>query len=201
MNFSGSGLISGQATIANISYLSTPYSIEFIIYDSNVPATQTGDAPSSFTKFAGETFIIPTQGNIVRTEQSYSFPPGGGDVVVTDVNIPLHAWSDGNGLYFPGDTYTMTDSDITLSAIWETISAPTVSSVSPSSASIGATVNIYGSRLGTANTINFWRNKPATFTVLSDSHIQAVVPTASTDGRINVFTIGGLGTYLGFDVV
>ena len=179
----------------------SPRTVSFSIYDANVPATQTGDAPSGFTKFAGETFIIPTQGNIVRTEQSYSVPPGGGDVVVTDVNIPLHAWSDGNGLYFPGDTYTMPDSDITLSAIWETISAPGISSVSPSSASIGSTVNIYGSALGTTNTINFWRNKSAVFTVLSDSHIQAVVPAASTDGRINVFTIGGLGTYLNFDVV
>ena len=173
----------------------------FVIYDNNVPATQTGDAPSSFTKFAGETFIIPTQGNIVRTEQSYSVPPGGGDVVVTDVNIPLHAWSDGNGLYFPGDTYTMPSSNITLSAIWETISAPGISSVSPSSASIGSTVNIYGSGLGTTNTVNFWRNKPATFIVLSDSHIQATVPSEATDGRINVFTIGGIGSFVGFDVV
>lgn len=175
------------------------YTVSFSVYDSNLPATQTGDAPVISDKMAGETFTIPDQGNLVRTETSYQVPPGGGDVQQVPTNITLYAWSDGNAIYFPGDTYTMPNSNITLYAIWNTLYSPSITSISPNPSGIGTEVDIYGYALATTNSVKFNRNKFATFTVISDTHIKAIVPSGATNGTVAIGTNnGGLDTISGF---
>lgn len=166
-----------------------PYTISFTVYDPNLPATQTGNPEPITDKMAGETFIIPGQGNMVRTEQSYQSPPGGGNIIITDVNIPLYGWTDGDSLYLPGDIYTMPNSNITLRAIWQTRYAPTINGVDPSFGSVGDTVTIFGNNLGSTTQVKFWRNKPTSFVVINDNEITAVVPEGAVTGSIFV-TLG-----------
>lgn len=179
----------------------TSYTVSFSIYDSSLSATQTGDAPNNLTKFAGDTFIIPDQGNIVRTEISYQFPPGGGDIQQIPTNITLYGWSDGNNVYLPGDTYTMPNSDVTLSAIWNTIYAGSISSVSTNTASVGTVIDFYGIAIGTTNGVKFNRNKYATFKVFSDYHVQATVPAGARSGNVFFYGTNSQATYFGFTVV
>lgn len=173
-----------------------PYTVSFSIYDVNLPATQTGNPEPISDKMAGETFIIPTQGNMVRTEQTYSSPPGGGNIIIGTINIPLYAWSDGNGLYFPGETYTMPNSDITLSAIWLTEYSPSISTMDPFYVSHGDTITITGFALGATEEVEFNRNFVAEFTIISDYEIRVVVPPSATGtdenpGRLTIVTISG----------
>lgn len=178
-----------------------PYTISVVTYDTALPATQTGDNPVITDKMAGETFIIPDQGTLVRTEISYQSPPGGGPIQQIPTNITLYGWSDGNAIYFPGDTYTMPNSDITLYAIWNTLYAPDITSITPNPSGIGTEVDIYGYVLATTDSVKFNRNKFATFTVLSDTHIRATVPSGATNGSVALTTSnGGLAVFSGFTI-
>jgi hypothetical protein len=193
MQISGVGAVAGDGVFSKL----TPHTVSFIIYDDNLPATMTGDAPSTFNKSVGDTFLIPTQGNMTRTEQSYSFPIGGGNVIVEDVNILLHGWTDGNGLYFPGDTYTMPNSNVTLSAIWKTKYSPSFASFEPFLVSHGDVITITGTNLGSVNRVTFRPNRQSpSFTVVNDSMIRVVVPSGavgsqSTPGQIAVRLASG----------
>ena len=175
-----------------------PFTVSFSIYDTLYPATQTGDAPQTFTKMAGETFIIPDEGNIERTEIRYFWQyPGPMQQIPTD--IPLRGWSDGNGLYLPGDTYTVTNSDVTLSAIWNTLYAPNMVDSQPYTVSVGDTVTITGTGLGSTEYVTFDRfyDSP-NVTILSDTRITAVVPEGISlgSGTIVISTINGGGDFI-----
>lgn len=176
-----------------------PYTISFSIYDSSYPATQTGDAPVVTDKMAGETFIIPSQGNLVRTEVTYESPPGGGPIQQVPTNINLYAWTDGNAIYFPGDTYTMPNSNITLKAIWATLYSPTLSLITPDTGSPGDTIVLTGANLGSTTQIRFNRNKYATFTVKNDNEISIVVPGGATTGNIALNLISGSLSIIWFE--
>jgi hypothetical protein len=151
-----------------------------------------GTAPTIPNKEAGQTFTIPGAGTLTRSETTYTTPPGGGDLIETPINIDLLGWTDGNGLYLPGDTYTMPSSNITLTAIWKNQYTPEITSISPTSLAIGGTVTINGFNLGSAETVKFWRNKFSTsITVINDEQIQSVMPAATTTGPIFVTLYGG----------
>lgn len=173
-----------------------PHTVLFSIYNIGSVATQTGDAPTVSDKMAGDTFTLPTQGNIVRTQTQTIFY-GDGTSTTTNVNIPLYAWTDGNGLYFPGDTYTMPNSNITLEAIWLDIVSPSITSITPTSGSTGDIVILTGSGLASAQEVNFNRGKPSTFVVLNNNQIRATVPAAATTGRITVNTLTATGEATG----
>lgn len=68
--------------------------------------------------------------------------------------------------------------------------APTISSVSPSSAPAGATVTISGSNLSGATAVSFSGTPAASFTATASS-ISAVVPAGAASGPISVTTPGG----------
>lgn len=169
-----------------------PYTISFIVYNENLPATQTGDAPIITDKMAGETFIIPDQGNLVRTEITYQSPPGGGPIQQIPTNIALYGWTDGNGLYFPGDTYTMPNSNITLTAIWQTLYSANLVDAQPYTVSPGDIITLTGFNLGSAQYIGFDNFIDSTdFTVISDEEIRAVVPIGAESGSISISLIAG----------
>jgi IPT/TIG domain len=75
---------------------------------------------------------------------------------------------------------------------------PTITSFTPTCGPAGATVDILGSNFTGATSVTFtsawYGNEPATFTVVSDSEIQAIVPSAATFGPVDVGTPGGATT-------
>jgi hypothetical protein len=75
---------------------------------------------------------------------------------------------------------------------------PTITSFTPACAPAGGTVDIVGSHFTGATSVTFtsawYGNEPATFTVVSDSEVQAIVPSAASFGPIVVGTPGGATT-------
>src|ERR1019366_1269736 len=57
----------------------------------------------------------------------------------------------------------------------------------PAAANVGATVNILGTNLTGATSVNF-NGKAATFTVVSSSEITTTVPAGATTGEVQVVT-------------
>lgn len=67
---------------------------------------------------------------------------------------------------------------------------PTLTSVSPSSGSVGTAVTLTGTNLTGATAVTF-NQVSATFTVASDTQITTTVPTGATSGYVSVTTPGG----------
>jgi outer membrane protein assembly factor BamB len=74
------------------------------------------------------------------------------------------------------------------------IPAPSVSSFTPASGPVGTTVTISGSHLSGATAVRVDNTAVASFTVLSDTQITAVVAAGTTTGLIGVTTAGGTAT-------
>jgi len=73
--------------------------------------------------------------------------------------------------------------------------APTIGSFSPAKAGAGATVTLIGTGFFGASAVVFHGNPAATFTVVGDTKITAVVPAnSSSTGQITLTTAGGLAT-------
>jgi hypothetical protein len=76
------------------------------------------------------------------------------------------------------------------------VAAPSISGLSPTSATVGTSVTISGANLTGASALKF-NGVPASFTVLSGSQISTTVPTAATSGPVSVTTAGGTATSTG----
>jgi uncharacterized delta-60 repeat protein len=71
---------------------------------------------------------------------------------------------------------------------------PTITGFSPTSGPVGTTVTINGADFAGATSVRFRTTEAASFTVLSDSQIQAVVPAEARSGAIVVITPNGFNT-------
>jgi IPT/TIG domain len=71
--------------------------------------------------------------------------------------------------------------------------APTITSFSPTSARIGSSITISGTRFTGATSVKF-NGVSASFTVASSTKIKAIVPVGTTAGPITVTTPGGTAT-------
>lgn len=183
MIINGLGSISGQGSVAIQAAAASGYTVSFSTYDSRLPATMSGTAPTIANQTAGATFTVPGAGTLLRSETPFQSSP---------VNIELLGWSDGSALYLPGSTYTMPSSNITFSAIWKHLYSPDITSISPTSLAIGGTLTIYGVGIGSAQTVKFWRNKFSTsITIISDYEIRAVMPETTTTGPVTLNMYGG----------
>jgi hypothetical protein len=80
------------------------------------------------------------------------------------------------------------------------MSLPEITSFSPVSAATGATVIIRGKKLSGTTTVSFGGTNAASFTILSDSVISAVI-AAGTSGGITVSTASGSRTIGGFTFI
>ncbi len=90
-------------------------------------------------------------------------------------------------------TVQSTASSSTAFTVAQTTSAPQISSFSPTSGSVGASVVISGSGFTGASGVAF-NGTAAAFTVASDSQINTSVPSGATSGAISVATSGGTAT-------
>jgi hypothetical protein len=146
-----------------------------------------------------------------------SFGPGQGAVGSTVTILGLHL-SNVTAVTFggvPAVTFSSSDGSVTATVpagaasghiavttaggtattirVYVVIPAPTITSFTPTSGVQGTHVMIHGSGFTGATSVKF-HGKAATFTVVSDSVINAVVPAAATTGHIAVTTPGGAAT-------
>jgi len=85
---------------------------------------------------------------------------------------------------------TVTTGSTTLTSSRTFDVTPTMLSFSPSSGSVGTSVTISGTGLLQTTKVAF-NGKSASFSVVSDSEVNATVPAGATSGRIKVATRGG----------
>ena len=84
-----------------------------------------------------------------------------------------------------------TNASIGLSFVYNPPTAPTISSFTPTSGSIGSTVTITGTNFSCASAVSFNGTNATSFTVNSATSITATVPTGATTGTIAITTPGG----------
>jgi len=94
----------------------------------------------------------------------------------------------------PISVSTPSGTDTSLAAYTVLPPPPTVSSFTPTSGPIGTTVDIHGSNFAGAQEVQFANSEATDFTVVSDSEIQATVPTSAKTGPISVTTGSGTGS-------
>jgi hypothetical protein len=80
------------------------------------------------------------------------------------------------------------------------VAAPRITSISPTSGPVGTVVAINGSALSGATSVKFGGGVSATYTVVSDTRINATVPAGASNGGITVTTPGGSATSTNFRV-
>lgn len=78
--------------------------------------------------------------------------------------------------------------------------APVVSSFSPATGAVGASVTLTGTNLGFTTNVTF-NGASASFTISSTTNLTATVPAGATSGPIGVGTLGGAATSSGSFVV
>lgn len=71
---------------------------------------------------------------------------------------------------------------------------PTISSISPTSGTVGASVLITGMSLSQATAVSFGTVKATTFTKNSNTQITATVPAGAVSSKVKVTTPGGIAT-------
>jgi hypothetical protein len=102
--------------------------------------------------------------------------------------VPTGATSGNIGVTTPGGTATSSGS------FTVTVAAPTITSFTPTSGVVGATVTITGTNFTGATALTLNGAAVTGFTVVNATTITFVVPTGATSGTIAVTTPGGTAT-------
>jgi len=132
----------------------------------------TGASKVTFNGTAATTFSVGSDTSITATVPSGAT---GGPIAVTT----------GGGTGTSGTSFTVTTTPPPV--------APTISSFTPTSGAAGATVSITGAHFTGATTVTF-NGVAATFSVTSDTSINAIVPSGARTGPIAVATPAGIAT-------
>jgi hypothetical protein len=74
------------------------------------------------------------------------------------------------------------------------VAAPTITSISPTSGPVGTSVAITGTHLTGVNSVTFGGGVAASFTVVSDTRVNATVPSGARNGAITVSGPNGSAT-------
>ena len=135
-----------------------------------------------------------------HTDSGHYAADAGGLSATVD-NAPLHApgststspnglISIGSGPLFPTGSGNGTNYWVD---VFFTVSPPSINTINPTKYVVGGTVKITGSHLSGTSAVAF-NGASATFTQVSDSQVNAVVPDAARSGPVTVTTPGGTAT-------
>ena len=125
----------------------------------------------------------------------------GTTVISTDTTSPYSAtWTPASaGTYLLTARATDSEGAVTTSAqvefsVLNGDGSPTISSFSPPSGAVGASVTITGSNFSGVTAVRFNGSQSTSYTVDSVTQITAIVPVAATSGKISVSNSFGTGT-------
>jgi hypothetical protein len=154
--------------------------------------TPTSGSPGTSVTVNGSGFTGATSVTFNGTAASFT---AGSDAQLT-ATVPAGATSGSIAVTTAAGTGTSSGS-FTVTA---TTVAPKITSISPTSGPVGTVVAITGSGLTGATAVKFGGGVSAAYTVVSDTRINATVPTGASSGGITVTAPGGSATSASFRV-
>ena len=92
---------------------------------------------------------------------------------------------------------TVPNGTATSSTSFQIVPAPTITSFSPTSGSVGTTVTIVGTNLDTVTAVKFNGTSASQFLATDSTHISAKVPSGATTGKISVVNPSATATSSG----
>jgi hypothetical protein len=181
-----SGATTGKITLTTPSGTGTS--------STNFSVTSTGPSISSFSPVSGNVgttvtihgtnFTGVTSVKFNGTSASFTFV---NSTKVTAV-VPSGATTGKITLTTPAGTATSSGTF--------TVTGPKITGFNPTSGNVGTTVTINGTNLTGASSVKF-NGTAATFTLVNNGQISAVVPNGATTGKITVTTPAGTATSAG----
>ncbi len=157
----------------------------------SVGSSTTYDITINRTSFTGSV-DLSVSGLPTGATSNFSADPTTGTSSTLTVNTISSTPTGSNTLTIGATASGITISSITviLTVNSSTPSAPTISSFSPTSSAVSASVIITGTNFTGANAVTF-NGTSASYTVNSTTQITATVPSGATTGAIRVTTSGG----------
>ena len=181
------GIMHGQTTNHSISV--GPGTLSYQVINSvagTCPGQNGQQGQISTTVYSGFSFTasgVTTSWN--NSASVYLSSPGGS-------YCPPSAWETGNPLTLTGSTFVIVFNPSTGSATYSS-TAPTITSLSPTTGAAGTSVKITGTNFGATqgtSTVKFNGTAATSITNWSATSIVAAVPTGATTGNVVVTTSG-----------
>jgi hypothetical protein len=141
--------------------------------------------PGTNVTIQGENLSDTTSVTFNGTPAWFYFAPYYGEIIAT---VPAGATTGTISVTTPTGTATSSSSFMVTNVV------PTISSFTPNSGPIGASVDIVGAHLYSLISVTFNGTAAAGWTVNSDTEIHATVPRGATTGPISVTTTSGTGS-------
>lgn len=158
------------------------------------PPVITSSSPISGPASGGTTVNINGAGLINATDVFFGTTPAASFTVVSD-NLITAVSPPGTGAVA---VTVSTPSTFSNGSLFQYLTAPTLTSITPTGGPITGGNNVTLSGSGFTGALNvFFGGLPTTFTVLDDGTITAVAPTVGTPGPVSVTVENGGGTSTG----
>ncbi|WP_347066129.1 IPT/TIG domain-containing protein [Flavobacterium sp. WV_118_3] len=192
-----------SGTLSNTKYFeftltpSSGYLIKFVSFEYTAQASGTG--PTSFSFRSSLDGYGTNIGAANANGTTISLAAAAYQNVTAPITFRLYAW----GASAAGGTFSINDFAFN-GIITTACTQPTVTSFLPTSAPVNALIKINGSGFmnGSGTSAVLFNGVPATsFTVISNTLIEAVVPVGSTTGAVSITTNNCTGTSPVFTVL
>jgi hypothetical protein len=148
--------------------------------------TPTSGSPGTSVTVSGSGFTGTSSVTFNGTAASFTV---GSDSQLT-ATVPSGATSGPIAVTNSAGTGTSAGS-FTVTAV---VAAPTITSISPTSGMVGTSVALTGTGLSGVTSVTFGGGVAAAFTVVSDTHVDATVPSGARNGAITVSGPNGSAT-------
>jgi hypothetical protein len=173
---------SGTATTTGSFQIADPPTITGFAPGGGRPGAGVGIEGSGFTGATAVTFNGVSASFTVTTS------------IHIEATVPAGATTGPISVATPAGTATST-------SVFTVGDPPTITSFAPASAPMGATVTISGTSFTSTSAVLFTQGVSASFTVISDTTIQATVPAGAMTGPLSVMTaVGGTSSSAPFTV-
>jgi PKD repeat protein len=171
-------------TFSSACTSSTPFTVTWAA-PTITSFTPTGGPVGTLVNIYGTTFHNVTS---VKFNGTPAVTYGANSETWIQAYVPLGATTG------PISVTTSSGTDTSTSPFTVTGSAPTISSFTPTSGPVGASVDIQGTNFSGATGVQFNGTADPGFVVNSSTDITAHVPAGATTGPISVSTASGIGT-------